>query len=217
MRKILLLAIFSAQLAADGQSIFLPVSDGTVFSTGVVLTNIDLRTGDSEHCDLQFSSFNSSIYSSIDLGLSPYALPLFGNPVSVYGYDNASGQLAGSDYNAGTLLGELVLPSNLEFGQYAFFDVTSFVQSAKGSYFGFELRSDGSDVFCSVNEGSPELVATVPEPSFLALIGLAVVIWVDFAVFRQCSGQWIYLKTAKALPLRGQKGDANKSQLTIST
>lgn len=108
----------------------------------------------------------------------PYGLPLFDDTVYVYGYDNAAGHLTGTDYNAGTFLGAWVLPSNLNFGQEVFFDVTAFVHSVTGSYFGFELQSSQPDVFSSTayNYGTPpELVATVvPEPASSALVGLAM-------------------------------------------
>jgi hypothetical protein len=101
--------------------------------------------------------------------------------VLVYGYDNASGALAQSDYDAGTFLGAWTFPTDLLPGQEEFFDVTAFVQSVKGSYFGFDLRADsGVDVFSSTSQNygiPPELIATVPEPAAPGLIGLAVGVW----------------------------------------
>jgi len=174
MKALILVAFFCANVAfAQGTNIYLPVADGTVFDGGGVNTGDYLVTApppSEEQGDLQFASFNSALYSSVLLELNSYGVPpLFGNPVLVYGYDNASGTLSQSDFNAGTYLGAWTFPANLLPGQEEFFDVTTFVQSEQGSYFGFDLRSDGVDNFSStaINYGiPPELIAIeVPEPS----------------------------------------------------
>jgi hypothetical protein len=138
MKIILLTAFVALSLTAVRAAVLLPVADGSVYYDGAVITSAYVTTSGSDiHGDLQFASFNSADYGSIQLELNPYGEPLFGNPVSVYGYDNAAGQLAGSDYGAGTYLGALVLPANLGNGQQVLFDVTAFVHSVTWSFFGF--------------------------------------------------------------------------------
>jgi hypothetical protein len=108
------------------------------------------------------------------LTLNPYGLPLWGPTVEVYGYGTNNGHLEEADANAGTFLGTLTLPPDLGYGEDAFFDVTSFILSvgASAPYIAFNLRSDGTDVFSSLeyNYGHPSqlivtLASTVPEPS----------------------------------------------------
>lgn len=113
------------------------------------------------------------------LSLNPYALPLFGTNVDVYGYGTTIGRLDVTDADSGAFLGTLVLPSNLGFGQDAFFDVTAFVVSTNAPFLAFNLRTANTDVFSSIeyNYGHPSqlLVTTVvPEPTtyMLLLAGL---------------------------------------------
>jgi hypothetical protein len=113
------------------------------------------------------------------LTLNPYALPLFGLDVQVYGYGTNIGPLDVTDANAGTFLGTLVLPANLGFGQDVFFDATAFVASTHAPFLAFNLRSTGTDVFSSqeFNYGHPSqllITTAVPEPTptALLLIGL---------------------------------------------
>lgn len=116
------------------------------------------------------------------LTLNPYGLPLWGPTVDVYGYGTSSGQLEESDANAGTFLGTLTLPPDLGFGEDAFFDVTSFLLNVSAPYIAFNLRSENTDVFSSLeyNYGHPSqllitLAQTVPEPSSgLALLATAL-------------------------------------------
>lgn len=115
------------------------------------------------------------------LTLNPYGLPLFGPNVDVYGYGTDIGALDASDADAGTLLGTLVLPPDLGFGEDAFFDVTSFVAATKAPYLAFNLRTvdGGTDVFSSLeyNNGHPSqlLVTTrVPEPNETAPLAFAL-------------------------------------------
>jgi hypothetical protein len=149
----------------------LPVSCATVYSSGSVLTSIALTLGSSTQGGLEFAAFDASQCSSVLLELSPYGLPLFGPTVGVYGFDGASGTLMASNYNSGTLVGMWTLPAGLNYGQAATFDVTAFVKSVKGPYFGFMLQAVG-DVFCStsMNYGlPPELFAlSLPKPPKLA-------------------------------------------------
>ena len=109
------------------------------------------------------------------LSVNPYGLPLWGNPIDVYGYGTQIGNLDASDYHAGTYLGSWTLP-DLGFGQDAYFDVTSLFSSLNASYAAFDLRSGGVDVLSSLgkNYGHPSelTITTIPEPSITALTGL---------------------------------------------
>jgi len=154
--------------------IFYTVADGGVYSGGST-SPYYVSVANNIHGDVQFAHFNSAAYTNIVLELSAYGLPNFG-PVNVYGFDNAAGSLNGGDFNAGTFLGSLSIPN--AYGQPAYFDVTSFVHSTGGAYFGFDLRPTGTGgaTLCSsmFNYGlPPELIATpIPEPSTIALVGL---------------------------------------------
>jgi hypothetical protein len=167
-------------ICASAQNIILfPTDDGTVYYDGVTIdfAYVLSSPGDTEG-DIHFAAFNASGDTSIQLEINPYGEPLFGSQVYVYGFDHATALLNGSDYNAGTFLGTWNV-AGLGFGQETFFDVTSFVKSVQGPYFGFELQSDGTDVFSSTayNYGNPpELIVTTPEPSMLVLgmAGLSV-------------------------------------------
>lgn len=121
------------------------------------------------------------------LSVNPYALPLFGPIVDVYGYGTPSGQIDASDANAGSLLGHWTLPA-LNFGQDAFFDVTDLVRGVATPYVAFNLRtpSGDTDVFSSLefNYGHASRLtvttaAAVPEAPTLALLALALAILLD--------------------------------------
>ena len=153
----------------------LPVTDGSIYSASSAVTNQFILVSASVQGALEFAALDATPYLSFHLALNPYALPLFSPTVDVYGYGNADGVLTGADYNAGVFLGTLTLPPALGYGQDAFFNVTGFVRSVPGSYFGFNLRTEtGTDVFSSLeyNYGKPSrLVGTpVPEPSTFALL-----------------------------------------------
>lgn len=142
----------------------LPAACGTIYSSGSVVTNSYLAADFNPHGALEFAAFNASPYTSILLELNPYGLPLFGTNLSVYGFDGGTGTLMSSNFNSGTLIGIWTLPPGLNYGQVATFDVTSFVKSTKGPYFGFILVSAG-DLFSSTsfNYGTPpELYAIGP-------------------------------------------------------
>ena len=143
-----------------------PAACGTIYSSGTVISYIGLTLGSSTRGGLEFAEFNTSQYSSVLLELNAYGLPLFGSQVSVYGFDGGTGTLTGANYNSGTLIGVWTLPPGLTYGQPTTYDVTSFVKSTKGPYFGFILYAVG-DVFSSTgaNYGlPPELYAIGPVP-----------------------------------------------------
>ena len=166
-------AIVFADLAASANTnVFQPTVSGTLNAYGVA-TPGDMTVSAAPNGfegAMEFASFNSSPYSSILLELTPSARPLTIGSIDLYGYGQADGQLTGSDYNEGDYLGTIAVPPGLLFNQYVTFDVTSFVQSTSGTFFGFNLRtsqtSPGDDSFTGT------LVAA-PEPSGLALAGLA--------------------------------------------
>jgi hypothetical protein len=162
------------------QLIVFPTDDGSVYFNRTTRDNTDVVTSPSVYYniegDIHFAAFNASADPSIQLELNPYAEPLDGNYVYVYGFDNTTALLNGSDYNAGTFLGTWDV-AGLGFGQETFFDVTSFVKSVTGPFFGFELQSDGPDVFSSSAENygiPPELIVTTPEPSAIALLAVGL-------------------------------------------
>ena len=113
MKIILALGLCWAPMAF-ATPMYLPVADGSVYSSGAVITSSPIFTGAGDlEGDLQFASFYSAGYGSIELEMNPYELPLFGNTVSVYGYDNAAGDLTGSDYGVNDFISApaLILPS----------------------------------------------------------------------------------------------------------
>jgi hypothetical protein len=155
-----------------------PVTDGSIYSASSAVANQFILVSASVQGALEFAALDAAPYLAFHLALNPYALPLFSPTVDVYGYGNADGAITGADYNAGVFLGTLTLPPDLGYGQDAFFNVTGFVRSVPGAYFGFNLRTEtGTDVFSSLeyNYGKPSrLVGTpVPEPSTCALLLLA--------------------------------------------
>ena len=140
------------------------VSDGAyVLTSGYIQGAVKFST----------SQIAGSVSNAL-LSLNPYGLPLWGPTVDVYGYETTVGELDVTDANAGSFLGTLILPANLGYGQDAYFDVTSFVASTNSPYVAFNLRSEGTNVFSSLeyNYGHPSqlLVTAVPEPSSIALI-----------------------------------------------
>jgi hypothetical protein len=168
-----------------------PISDGSLYvcdGCNVVSDGAYVLVSGYIQGDVKFSS--SSItgpVAAVFLTLNPYGLPLFGKEVAVYGYGTAIGQLDVTDADAGAFLGTLVLPDNLGFGQDAFFDVTSFVNSTTAPYLAFNLRTIGTDVFSSLeyNYGHPsQLVVTtvVSEPAGLSLVLTGLAVSLSFAM-----------------------------------
>lgn len=144
-----------------------PVDCADIYSSGSVDRGGYLDAASNIHGGLEFAAFNASKDTSILLELNPYGLPLFGPNVSVYGFNGGTGTLMSSNFNSGTLIGVWALPANLNYGQVATFDVTAFVKSTQGPYFGFILVA-GGDVFSStyINYGTPpELYVIGPPPT----------------------------------------------------
>lgn len=155
-----------------------PASDGSLYVCDGCSTVSDgayVMTSGYIQGAVKFSSASiTGIVTNALLSLNPYALPLWGGMVDVYGYGTTIGTLDVSDASAGTFLGTLTLPPDLGFGQDAFFDVTSFVTSNNSPFIAFNLRSTDTDVFSSLeyNYGHPAqlLVTSVPEPSSIAMM-----------------------------------------------
>ena len=127
--------------------------------------------------DVKFASNSiSGAVTQALLSLNPYGLPLSGNEVAIYGYGTAIGALDDTDADAGTLLGVLILPANLGYGEDVYFDVTSFVAGTNAPFLAFNLRTTDTDVFSSLefNYGHPSqlLVTTtaIAEPASAALL-----------------------------------------------
>ncbi len=148
--------------AVAATNYILPVACAGIYSSGVV-NGAYLATSSTSRGGLEFAALDP-IYSSLLLALSPYALPMGDLNVNIYGFDGGTGTLYGSNYYSGTLLGTIVFPTNVTYHQIQTLDVTHFVQSAKGPYFGFIIRAPGGggDVFNSLNDNPPpELIATL--------------------------------------------------------
>ena len=119
------------------------------------------------------------IITHATLTVNPYGLPLWGNPIDVYGRGDSSGLLNMSDFGLGSYLGSWTLP-DLGYGQDASFDVTSLLSTLNAPFVAFNLRSGGVDVLSSLeyNYGHPsQLIITtvVPEPSALCLLSLGTI------------------------------------------
>jgi hypothetical protein len=109
------------------------------------------------------------------LTVNPYGLPLWDKTVDIYAYGTEIGQLVKADANAGTFLGTMILPDNLGYGQDAYFEVTGFLSSLKNTYVAFNLRSNSTNVFSSLeyNYGHPAQLKVsydAPEPATIVLL-----------------------------------------------
>ena len=177
--RTLLLSLSLVGLSSSAPAVTInPSDDGSVYFNGSVDTTSYLAAASTYRGVVEFPTISGPIATAF-LSVNPYGLPLEDKSVSVYGYESSDGVLTGSDYNAGTLLGVLVLSDSLGYGEDAFFDVTSFLQGVGSPYVGFNLRTDsGSDVFSSLeyNYGHPAqlTVELIPEPStgLLVMTGL---------------------------------------------
>jgi hypothetical protein len=153
-----------------------PSDDGFIYSTGTVITISYLSCGGDTRGIVEFpiNAINGQIETAT-LSVNPYGLPIFGPTVHLYGYQSTDGRLTSSDYYAGIFLGDWTLP-NLGYGQDAYFDVTSFMKTVTTPYVGFNLRTEGSDCFSSLeynyDHPSQLSVVTVPEPATLLFLGL---------------------------------------------
>ena len=149
----------------------LPVVSAEIYSSGSVITSSYLGMGGNIHGALEFAAFDATPYSSIMLALNPYGLPMISLNVDIYGFDGGTGTVYGSNYNSGTFIGTLIFPANVNYGDVQTFDVTPFVQSTKGPYFGFILQGNCLLSSLSYNYGTPpELIgvlSTLP-PKLLA-------------------------------------------------
>jgi hypothetical protein len=146
-----------------------PSDDGSIYDNGNVVTFAYLLCSGYIRGVAEFPI--SAIIGQIEkatLSVNPYGLPLWGPVVHVYGYPSYDGRLTSSDYNAGVFLGDWALP-NLGYGEDAYFDVTAFMKTVTTPYVGFNLRTEGTDVFSSLeyNYGRPSQLSGVliPEPS----------------------------------------------------
>jgi hypothetical protein len=206
--------MFAAMLSVNAQGAvytLLPSDDGYVTPSGSTSDGGYLLVGANGWdgvVKFQLPSVQGTITQAL-LAVNPYGLPLWGNPVDVYGYGTQSGLLAASDYHAGNDLGSWTLP-NLGYGQDAFFDATSLFSTMNAPYVAFNLRSGGVDVFSSrnYNYGHPsELILTtvVPEPSSLSVISIGLLCVV---VQRKCL---CVLNRLKSQPTRdGRSGSASR-------
>jgi len=143
-----------------------PAACADIYSSGSVNTGGYLDTAGNIHGGLEFAAFDASQATSILLELNPYGLPLFDLNLYIYGFDGGNGTLMSSNFNSGTLIGVWALPPDLNYGQVATFDVTAFVKSTKGPYFGFILVANGGDVFSStsINYGIPPELYVISPP-----------------------------------------------------
>jgi Bacterial Ig domain len=161
----------------------LPVACAEIYSSGNVVSGSYLGTGANIRGGLEFAA-SDPIYSSVLLALNPYGLPMGDFNANIYGFDGGTGTLYGSNWYSGTLIGTIVFPANVTYGQVETLDVTRFVQSAKGPYFGFIIQAPGGDIFSSLNYNygtPPQLIATLSTqpPTLFAdrLGGQLVISW----------------------------------------
>lgn len=172
-------ALTSPATSHGGILVIDPTSDGSLYvcaGCNVVSEGAYVLVSGYIQGDVKFASNSiSGTVTQALLSLNPYALPLFGGEVAIYGFGTSIGALDESDADAGVLLGTLVLPANLGYGEDVYFDVTSFVTGTNAPFLAFNLRTTDTDVFSSLeyNYGHPSqlLVTTaVAEPAPIALI-----------------------------------------------
>jgi hypothetical protein len=174
------LALTHPAISHGGVLVIDPTSDGSLYvcpGCNIVSEGDFVLVSGYIQGDVKFASNSiSGTVTQALLSLNPYGLPLFGNEVAIYGYGTAIGALDDSDADAGTLLGILILPANLGYGEDVYFDVTSFVAGTIAPFLAFNLRTTDTDVFSSLefNYGHPSqlLVTTtaIAEPAPLALL-----------------------------------------------
>ena len=178
-------AMTSPAISHGGVLVIDPTSDGSLYvcpGCNIVSEGDYVVVSGDIQGEVKFASNSiSGTVTQALLSLNPYGLPLAGNEVSIYGYGTAIGALDDSDANAGTLLGILILPANLGYGEDVYFDVTAFVAATNAPFLAFNLRTTDTDVFSSLEfnygHASQLLVTTStlaePAPGALLLAGLA--------------------------------------------
>lgn len=175
----ILFCTISAMAATPYDITINPANDGRVNSSGGMNTTSWLGVGSSLGQGIvKFSTSQiAEPITQASLSVNPYLLPLNCLVVGVYGYQSSDGQITSSDYNAGSFLGNLILPADLDYGEDAFINITQFMQTVSSPFVSFNLRSTngGLDGFGSLEEnaGHPsQLIVTIPEPASAILIGL---------------------------------------------
>lgn len=179
--SLVILGIESPTVCMANSVVINPSDDGSIYDSGSVVTSAYLMAAGYIRGVVEFpiSAIDGQIENAT-LSVNPYGLPLWGPVVHVYGYPSNDGHLTFSDYDAGVFLGDWSLP-NLGFGQDAYFNVTTFLQTVTTPYVGFNLRTEGGpDIFSSLeyNYGHPSqlsVVYIIPEPSVFLLLGLGAV------------------------------------------
>ena len=171
------LAIAPGSLLADSLTVN-PVDNGSLYTcsgcnpapsrtyvlvSGYIVGEVDFST----------ASFAGQVENAL-FSVNPYALPLFGPQLNVYGFASSSSTISQTDLVAPTFIGTLTLPAGLGYGQDVFFDVTQFLQTVQTPYVDIILMdSSGTDVFSSTqyNYGHPsQLTVVTPEPPAGALL-----------------------------------------------
>ena len=164
-----------------------PIADGSLYTcTGCTTVSDGAYVTASGYIQgtVKFStSLIPTGFTEALLSLNPYALPLWGPTVDIYGYGTTIGALDVTDANAGAFLGTLTLPTGLSYGQDVYFDVSAFVASIDTPFVAFNLRSEGTNQFSSLeyNYGHPSqlLITSVPVPSAIVFLSTGL-----FAVLR---------------------------------
>jgi hypothetical protein len=168
--RIALVGVASVFIQATPVSI-LPSDDGYV-SPSLVMTDDYVITGDEflfgrGVLEFPIKDFKHNVESAV-LAVNPYGLPLFATVMNVYGYESKNGRVDLSDYSAGELIGQWMLPADLNYGEEAFFDVTAFVRGVNKKYVGFTLQGlpagGGYNVLSSLefNLGTPSRLIVTP-------------------------------------------------------
>lgn len=129
---VIVIVIATSSAGAVTLDVINPNDDGTIYGNGSVNNNVYVQAAGPLRGILEFSMEFISSYVGIDnislyLTVNPYGLPIRDYTIDLYGYESTDGILTSSDYNAGTFLGYFVLPVNLDFGEDAYFDVTSYL------------------------------------------------------------------------------------------